>query len=501
MFCPRPIDASPRRAAWRAAGVAILLAGLGGCAVGPDYQRPATAMPAAYSEAAMDPAQWKVAEPRAAEAGLDWWKLFEDSHLDALVDEANAANQTLQQAEAQYRQARALVQQARAGYFPTVGASIGASRQRTNTQGVVHVGPLYTAALDASWEPDLWGQVRRTVEAAGANAQASAAQLAAARLAIQAEVVQDYVLLRITDVQIALYARTIAAYQESLRLTQSQFRAGIVTEADVSLATVTLTSAQAQATDLTLQRKQIEHAIAVLIGRPPSGFGVPTEPFAMKALVIPAGLPSVLLERRPDIASAERQAAAANANIGVARSAYFPQLILSAALGASSGSLANWFGAPGRVWSLGAALAQTVFDGGLRSARSDQAVAAYDAAVANYKQTVLLALQDVEDNLAALTVLDQEVLQQDQAVTAAQAAERVSLAQYRGGTATYLSVITSQALSLTNQRTAIQLRGRQIAASVGLIKALGGGWRAEDLPDASGQETLAGTAARPAGTP
>lgn len=513
MSCARPPDALPRHARWRGVSLALVFAGLGGCAVGPDYQRPATEVPAAFSEAVMDPAQWKVAEPRTVEAGLDWWKLFGDRRLDQLVDQANASNQTLQQAQAQYRQARSLVQQARSAFFPTVSANVGTGRQRTTTLGVSSIGPYYTAALDASWEPDLWGLVRRQAEAASDSAQASAAQLAATRLLIQAEVAQDYIQLRITDVQIELYARTIAGYQESLKLSQSQFRAGIVTQADVSLATVTLTAAQAQATDLVLQRKQLEHALAVLVGRPPSGFSIPSEPFTMTALVIPPGLPSTLLERRPDIASAERQAAAANANIGVARAAYFPQLLLNAALGSNSASLANWFTPPARVWSLGAALAQTLFDGGLRSARSDQALAAYDAAVANYKQTVLAALQDVEDNLASLAVLDREVVQQEQAVKAAQDAERVTLAQYRGGTATYLSVITAQTLALSNQRTAIQLRGRQLAASVGLIKAVGGGWHADALSaapaasaasaasTASAKETLAGTATPPSAHP
>jgi len=466
--------------------IALACAWLAGCAVGPDYQRPPADAPAAYREATPPDHQWKIAEPRPVDLDHDWWSGFDDARLNQLVAQANAANQTLRQAEAQYRQARALAQAARAGLFPTLGAGASVGRARSSTLGMASVSNTHSASLDASWEVDLWGQVRRTIEAARDNSQASAADLAAARLTIQGELVQDYVQLRVTDVLKALFARTLTAYEASLKLTQSQFRAGVATSGDVALAQVTLESARAQAIDLDVQRTQLEHAIAVLVGRAPAEFSLPPAEFAMRPLAVPPGLPSALLERRPDIAAAERRMAAANANIGVARAAYFPSLVLSAVGGGSSGSLADWFGPPGRVWSLGAALAGTIFDGGLRNAQNDQAVAAYDGAAAAYRQTVLGGMQEVEDNLSALRVLDDEVVVQDRAVEAARTAERVSLAQYRAGTTSYLTVVTAQALSLSNERSAIQVRGRELAASVGLIKAIGGGWSSDALARADG---------------
>ncbi|NYH99252.1 efflux transporter outer membrane subunit [Cupriavidus plantarum] len=482
------------------------LALLSGCTVGPDYVKPTLSdrqLPANWREQPPPDPDWKVAQPASIDAGQDWWTAYGDTTLDGLVDAAMAANQTLRQAEASYRQARALTRQARAGLFPTLGAEVSTGRSRAVSNGVPSVSNNHAALLDASWEVDLWGLVRRAVEAARDTEQATAADLAAARLSIQAEVAQDYIQLRITDVLKDLFDRTVAADEESLKLTQSQFRAGIATDADVSLAQVTLESARAQGIDLDVQRTQLEHAIAVLTGQAPGAFALARLPspqdtpagagadadtgraggasFPMRLLAIPPGLPSTLLERRPDIAAAERRMAAANAEIGVARAAYYPQLTLSASGGGSSANLANWFIAPGRVWALGAGLAQTIFDGGLRSGRNDQAVAAYDQSAAAYRQTVLSGLQEVEDSLSALRVLDREVVVQDRAVDAARRAERVSLAQYRAGTAQYLSVITAQQLALTNARTAITLRGRAFAASVALVKATGGGWQSSAL--------------------
>lgn len=469
-----------------AALFAALVASLAGCTVGPDYVRPDTPLPDTWRETQPANDQWKVAQPASIDASQDWWAAYGDSTLNGLIEAAMAANQTLRQAEASYRQARALTQQARAGLFPTLDANVTSGRARALGNGAPSVANSHAALFDASWEVDLWGLVRRAVEGARDTEQAFAADLAAARLSIQAEVAQDYIQLRITDVLKDLFARTVAADEESLKLTQSQFRAGVATAADVSLAQVTLESARAQGIDLDVQRTQFEHALAVLTGQAPAAFALPpadpVTPLAMRVLAVPPGLPSALLERRPDIAAAERRMAAANAEIGVARAAYYPQLTLSASGGFSSASLAGWFGAPGRVWSLGAGLAQTLFDGGLRGARNDQAVAAYDQAAGAYRQTVLSALQEVEDSLAALRVLDQEVVVQDRAVAAARNAERVTLAQYRAGTAQYLSVITAQQLALTNERTAIQLRGREFAASVALVTALGGGWDADALP-------------------
>ncbi len=471
----------------RLAALAFALAGpamLAGCAVGPDYVRPPLEIPAAYKEAG----PWKSATPGQIDSGHNWWQAYGDSTLNRLIEQADAANQTLRQVEAQYRQARAAAAAARAGFWPSLGVRGGVGRALSNTNGI-NFGNDYQVALDANWEPDIWGGVRRAVEAGSAGVEASAADLAAARLSIQATLAQDYLQLRVTDLLQDLYARTIAAYQRALQLTQSQYAAGVALRSDVALAETQLSAAQAQGIDLQAQRSQLEHAIAILTGQAPAAFTLEpippsaAEPSAMLPIQvqlppIPTGLPSDLLERRPDIAGAERRVALANANIGVARAAYFPAVTLSASGGFNAASFAQWFAAPSRVWALGATLAQTLFDGGLRNARSDQALAAYDATVAQYKQTVLGGFQEVEDNLATLRVLDQEAVAQQRAVVAARLAERLALAQYRAGTATYLAVVTAQTLALTNERVLVQLRGRQLLAGVALIKATGGGWDA-----------------------
>jgi NodT family efflux transporter outer membrane factor (OMF) lipoprotein len=453
---------------------------LAGCAIGPDYVRPDFPSPTAYKEAG----PWKPAQPQEADANQPWWTRYADADLDALVAQANAASQDMRIAEAQYRQARAAAQLARAAFWPTVGAGLSVGRARTQSA----TGPVTAGnnalTLDASWEPDIWGRVQRSVEAGEAAAQASAADLAAARLSIQAELVQDYLQLRITDAQKDLLLQTVEEYRRALALTRSQYAAGIVTGADVALAETQLQSTNAQAIDLDVQRAQFEHAIAILTGRAPAEVSIAARPAGDMGLAlpqVPAGLPSQLLERRPDIAAAERRAAAANASIGVAQSAYFPNLMLSAGGGFASSGFSQWLTAPSRIWSLGAALAATIFDGGTRRAQTDAAVAAYDAAVAQYKRTVLAGMQEVEDNLAALRILGEERAVQDAAVRAAGVAARASVAQYRAGTATYLAVVTSQSALLTNQRTAVQLLGRQLAASAALVKALGGGWNAAEL--------------------
>jgi NodT family efflux transporter outer membrane factor (OMF) lipoprotein len=453
----------------------------------------------AYKEAG----PWKPAQPQEADANQPWWMHYADADLDALVAQANAASQDMRIAEAQYRQARAAAQLARASFWPTVGAGISVGRGRTQTT----TGPVTAGnnalTLDASWEPDIWGRVQRSVEAGEAAAQASAADLAAARLSIQAELVQDYLQLRITDAQKDLLLQTVEEYRRALALTRSQYAAGIVTGADVALAETQLQSTSAQAIDLDVQRAQFEHAIAILTGRAPAEVSIAARPAGDLGLAlpqVPAGLPSQLLERRPDIAAAERRAAAANASIGVAQSAYFPNLVLSAGGGFASSGFSQWLTAPSRIWSLGAALAATIFDGGARRAQTDAAVAAYDAAVAQYKRTVLAGMQEVEDNLAALRILGEERAVQDAAVKSAGVAARASLAQYRAGTATYLAVVTSQSALLTNQRTAVQLLGRQLAASAALVKALGGGWNAAEL-DNTGADAAVPAATTPAAAP
>jgi NodT family efflux transporter outer membrane factor (OMF) lipoprotein len=464
-----------------------LAALLAGCAVGPDYVRPAMELPQAYKENG----PWKVAAPGQIDGNQRWWEAYRDPILNELIVQANAANQNIRQSEAQYRQAQAAAQIARASLWPTVGASAGATRGQSNTNGVQRLADTYSVGLNASWEADVWGRIRRSVEAGDITAEAGAASLAAARLSIQATLAQDYLQLRVTDLQKDLYRRTVEAYARSLQLTTHQYQAGTALRSDVAQAETQLLSAQAQLIDLDATRNQLEHAIAILLGRAPAAFSLPplsaatpsasamdANALALQARlpVIPTGLPTDLLERRPDIANAERLAAAANANIGVARAAYFPALTLSTSGGYNSLAFAQLFDTPSRVWSLGSTLAATIFDGGARSARNDQAVAAYDAAVATYKQTVLGGLQEVEDNLSTLRVLDQESAVQARAVQAAQLAERLALSQYQAGTVTYLSVVTTQAASLTNQRTAVTLLGRQLVASVALVKATGGGW-------------------------
>jgi len=454
---------------------------LSACAAGPDYVRPTLAVPAAYKESG----DWKPADPRPVASGLAWWQAYGDPVLNTLMTDAERANQNIRQAEAAYRQAKALADADHAGLFPSLGLNGGATRALGNSSGV-RMGNDVSLGLAASWEPDLWGSVRRTIEAGNAGAQASADDLAAARLSIQTTLAQDYLQLRIADQQRDLYAATIEAYAKALRLTRAQHDAGVALQSDVALAESQLAQAQAAAVDLEATRTQLEHAIAVLTGRAPAQFTLApapaNQPLALRMPASPVGLPSQLLEQRPDIAGAERRAALANATIGVAKAAYFPQLTLSASGGFNAATLGNLFDTPSRVWSLGAALAQTVFDGGLRRAHTAQAQAAYDVAAAQYKETVLSAFQQVEDQLALLRLLDRESVLQDQAVRSSQQAEQLALNQYRAGTASYLSVVTAQTLSLTNHRTAVQLRGRLMAASISLVAATGGGWSTHDTP-------------------
>lgn len=453
---------------------------LGGCAVGPDYVRPQIDVPAAYKEQG----PWKTAEPGKIDDKQQWWEAYGDPVLNDLIEQANAANQNIRFAEAQYRQAQAAAQIARASFWPQVGISAGAQRARTNGNSGPALGNTYSTGLDVSWEADIWGTVRRAVEAGDATDAAFAADLAAARLSIQATLAQDYLQLRTTDLQSDLFARSVAAYTRSLELTRHQYQAGVALRSDVAQAETQLLSAQAQMIDLDATRSQLEHAIAILIGKAPSAFSLPPASGPLQANMpqIPSGLPSDLLERRPDIASAERLAAAANAFIGIAKAAYFPSLSLSASGGYSAAAVSQLFNTPGRVWSLGADLAGVLFDGGARRARTAQAVAAFDGSVAQYKQTVLGGFQEVEDNLSTLRVLDQESQVQARAVEAAQLAEQLALSQYRAGTTTYLTVVTTQTAALSNQRTAVQLLGRQLVASVALIKATGGGWQVGDKP-------------------
>jgi NodT family efflux transporter outer membrane factor (OMF) lipoprotein len=399
----------------------------------------------------------------------------------------NISNQNVAAAEAQFRQARAAVQAARAGYFPNL--SIGAQATRSlasanagNALGTTNQVSDLLLTGTASWEPDVWGKVRRTVEASQAGAQASAADLESLRLSTQAALAQNYFQLCALDAQKKLLDATAAAFQKSMDMTERRYVSGVSSRADVLQAETQLKTTQAQAIDVGVQRSQLEHAIALLVGKPPSGLSVPATPLAATPVAVPFGIPSELLERRPDIAAAERRVAAANAQIGVAKAAYFPNVVLNATGGFESSHLSDWLSWPSRLWSVGLALTETVFDAGLRSALTDQARAAYDATVASYRQTVLGGFQEVEDNLAALRILEEESRIQGEAVSAARRSLEVSMNQYRAGTISYIEVVTVQTILLANERTAIDILSRRMAASVLLIKAIGGGWNSASLP-------------------
>jgi len=453
----------------------MTLAVLSACAVGPDYTRPPADVPGAFKEAE----NWKEATPRDGKIASDWWKVFNDPQLNALEEQVTVSNQSLAQAEAQFRQAQAIVRGARANYFPTLGAAAAASRSRgpATATSPQETTTSYSLSLEANWEIDIWGKVRRQVESASASAQASDADLRALTLSLQAQLAQNYFQLKTLDAQKKLYRDTIAAYEKALQLTKNRYAAGVAAKADVVAARTQLETTQAQAIDIGVERAQLEHAIAVLVGKPPAQFAIKETAVAMTLPQIPAAIPSEMLERRPDIAAAERRVAAANAQIGVAKAAYYPTLSLSASTGYQSSALADLFRAPSFFWALGpATLAQTIFDAGARKSLTDQAIASYDATVAAYRQTVLAGFQQVEDNLAALRILEEEGSVQERAVASARESVLLTSNQYKAGIVSYLNVITAQAIALTNERTAVGIAGQRQTASVLLIKALGGGW-------------------------
>jgi len=470
----------------RAAVVGALIL-FSGCTVGPDYVKPATVAPEAYKETS----GWKVAEPRAEIARGAWWEIYDDPQLNTLEEQVNISNQNIAVAEAQFRQARALVQAARAGYFPTAAA--GAAY--THSRGSANVGPArspgetisdYLLSGTVSWEPDLWGRIRRAVESSRASAEASAADLEGIRLSAQAELAQDYFQLCALDAQKELLEQTVAAYESILALTKNRYARGVASRADVLQAETQLKSTQAQALDLGVQRAQLEHAVAVLVGKPPSVLAIPVTPLNQTPPPVPVAVPSELLERRPDIAAAERRVAAANAQIGVAVAAFYPTVTLSGLGGFQASHRADWLTWSSRFWALGATLSETVFDAGLRRAQTDQARAAYEATVASYRGTVLAGFQEVEDNLAALRILEEEAKVQDEAVQAAQQSVQVGTNQYKAGIISHLALLVVETIALNNERTAIDISGRRMTASVLLIKALGGGWQLSDLPSADG---------------
>jgi NodT family efflux transporter outer membrane factor (OMF) lipoprotein len=492
------------RVMWRKLRLTALIGACGalltGCTVGPKYVRPAAVAPPAYKELTpenfKDTDGWKLSQPGDATLRGKWWETFNDPQLNALEEQVNISNQNIAAAAANFLAARALVRQARAQYYPTISAnpSITNSRPSSGQFGGVSGGSSgtsgfslqsftdYSLSFDASWVPDLWGRVRNTVLANSAAAQASAADLENVRLTAQTEVAVNYFEIRTQDALKQLFDATVAAYQDSLELTQIQFNAGIASDEAVAQAETQLEATRAQDTNLGIARAQFEHATAVLLGQPASTFSLPAEPLRANPPAIPFGIPSQVLERRPDVATAERLMAQANAQIGLATAAYYPTVTLSASGGFSNTSIASWFAWPSRFWSVGPALAETLFEGGLRRATVQQFRALYDRGVADYRQTVLTAFQQVEDNLAALRILSQEVQQQDRAVNAAQRNLQVANERYRAGIDPYLNVITAQTTLLTNQQAAVNLRREQMTSSVQLIEALGGGWDVTQLP-------------------
>jgi len=483
---------------------------LPGCFLAPHYKRPTVETPPAFKEAASavmpqtatpvststgtataaGTVQWKMANPSDTLAHGPWWQMFGDPQLNELEKKVLISNQTIKQAEAQYSEERAVVSQVRSAYFPTVTTNPSVTRElapnvssRSNSANSnVGITNIFDLPVTAAWEPDLWGAVTFAVRTAKAEAQASAAQLESMRLSIQAELAADYFSLAAIDMESALLDSATASYEKALKLTLARFNAGIASQADVAQARTQLDSTHAQATDLGITRAQLEHAIAVLVGQVPATFSLSALKIRRVPPTIPVGLPSQLLERRPDVAAAERLIVAANGQIGLARAAYFPTLSLTATGGYQSNFLSNWLTWPQRFWSIGASAAETVLDFGRRRAVAREAQAAYDAQVAVYRQTVLGAFQEVEDNLAALRLLAEEAVEQDAATQGAEQSLSLDLERYKSGIVSYLDVITEQNIALTNERASLQILGRRMNAAVTLIRAVGGGWDDSQLP-------------------
>jgi len=479
---------------FRAASVCacVLMVCLAGCTVGPNYHTPSAPTAPGWKEAPPpNPpnGSWTQATPSDGALRGAWWEMYGDPQLNALEKRVAVSNQSLRAAMEQYFQAREQVQVARSQYYPTLsaGPSAGRTRESNNQANTVRGVTTYqynafSVAGQAQWEPDLWGQVRRTVEASRANAQASAALLANVELSLRAELAVDYFQLRGLDLQKQLLDNTVKSYTDYLKLTKIRFQGGVATDSDVALAQTQLDTTRAQDIDVGVARAQYEDAIATLIGEPAPSFHLAALPLAGNPPPIPAGVPSELLERRPDIAAAERQADAANAQIGVAMAAYYPNVSLSGTGGMLSGSLGTLIQGPSEMWSLGASATELLFDAGRRHALTQQARDAYQQQVANYRQTVLSAFQDVEDNLSALRILDQEAVAQAQAVNDAQRSLAISTKQYKGGVVTYLQVLSAQTAQLTSERAQASVATEQFVASVQLIRALGGGWNTSQLP-------------------
>lgn len=452
------------------------------CTVGPDYQRPDANIATEFKELK----GWKNALPKDEQLKGDWWTLFNDAELNQLIVQVKSNNVALAQAEAQYRQSQALVQQAQAAYFPTAQATATANRFRAATGqsvAVQGVKNLFGAALSTVWEPDLWGEVRRQVEASEANAQASHATAEALLLSTQTLLAQNYFQLRGLDAEKKVFDDTILTYQKILKINENRYQAGIAAKTDITQAQTQLASAQAQAVDVQIARAKLEHAIAVLIGKTPTQLNIKPATLTAKLPNIPVALPSELLERRPDIAAAERQVAAANAQIGVAKAAYFPSISLSASKGVQSRQFSDLLSQAARYWALGpAAMVIPLFDGGAKAANMESAIKAHDASVAAYKQTVLTSFQEVEDQLSSLRLLQEEINAQQQALTSSRESVKLLNNQYKAGTIDYLNVMVAQGVALNNEKAAVNLQSLELQTAVLLIKALGGGWDSTKLP-------------------
>jgi NodT family efflux transporter outer membrane factor (OMF) lipoprotein len=458
---------------------------LTGCVVGPKYHQPAVPAPPAYKEVG----DWKPAQPNDQNLGGTWWTIFQDPQLDALELQVNVSNQNLKAAAAQYQEARAVLRYYRADYYPTVTAAPSATRTRVSANrpppnsifnGITEND--FVLPFDVSYQADVWGRVRKNVESYREQAQASAADLATVNLSMHADLAVDYFQARSLDAEEQLLNSTVTQYEQALELTQNRYDGGIASEVEVEQAKTILQTTRAEAVDVGVARAQFEHAVAILIGKPPAEFSLPPLPLTAPPPHVPIGVPSDLLERRPDIAAAERLVASANAQIGVAKSAYYPLVNLSASGGFESSSITTLLNGPSGLWSIGLSAVVTVFDVGRRRALTDQARAAYDSQVANYRQSVLDGFQQVEDNLAAVRILENEAKVQDEAVAAAQRSLDLSITRYKGGVTSYLEVITAQNAALADEVTAVNILGRRMANTVLLIQSLGGGWDRQSLP-------------------
>ncbi len=469
-----------RACAWigLTAGVSIAAA----CAVAPRYARPEAPLPPSYKEMG----NWKSAQPSDGVLRGKWWEIFEDPQLSALEEQLTVSNNSLKAAFSQFEQARALVRTAQAAKLPAVNgaASITATSQSQNRPNPSRNPDFsdYMLRADASYELDLWGRVRQSILASSASAQASAADVETVSLSLHAELALDYFQVRALDTEKQIVDQSVAAYERALELTTNRYQGGIASAVDVAFAETQLETARAQSIDLTVRRAQFEHAIATLTGQPPATFSLPPAPLTSSIPLVPPGLPSGVLERRPDVAAAERRMAAAHAQLGLARTAYFPTVSLTGTGGLEGSTLGNWLRTASGLWNAAPSAVVALFDGGRRRAATDQARAAYERTESQYRETILSAFREVEDNLSTLRILAEEARVQDLAVASSERSLRLATERYMGGVTTYLEVITSQNSALQNQRTALTIRSRRIAAGVALIKAIGGGWNVSAIP-------------------